>query len=206
MNTLPEDIIISELFPKLKLSKIFDLAIAYPPWFPIVKKYILNIEHQLTPEIITQDYKVVLKTLLYKDLIHNRFLYLKSSIPLKLYLLTIGYNSVLEEVENDLKPRIQQLYSDFNEDMMKHLDTIFSRTIILPQSLLYVVKNKPSEFLPERNYDFRVLTLFPAFSAKFDTLIKDYLIRMNIQQPHSIIDEIKTEVNINLYYMFTNFN
>jgi hypothetical protein len=207
MNTLPNDIIISELFPKLTLSKIFDLTIAYPPWLPVVKKYILDIGRQLSPDIPQEDYKDVLKSLVYKEDIYNRFLHLKSFIPVTVYLLTIGYDSKIEEVENDLYPRIQHLYQYFSDDMMKHLDTIFSRTIIHPPSLLYAVRNKPPEFLAQGHYDVRILiNLFPTFSSKFHSLIFDYLFRMNIPPKNSILNQIKTEINFQLYNMFHNFN
>jgi hypothetical protein len=206
MNNLPNDIIISELFPKLKLSKIFDLTIAYPPWLPIVKKYILDIGHQLSPDMLQEeDHKVVLKSLVYNPDIFNRFINLKHAISLFVYLLTIGFNSKMEEVENDLCPRIQKLYQDFSEDMMEHLDTIFSNPIIHLPSLLFVVRNKPSDFVLQGNYDFRILTtLFPTFSLKFNTLLKDYLFRMKIDNllHNSIIDEVKTEINRHIYNMF----
>jgi hypothetical protein len=204
MNTLPTDIIFSEIFPKLKLSQIFNLTIAYPPWLPITKKYILHMGRLLSLDNPQKDHKVVLKSLVYKGDIYNRFLSLKNSIPLTVYLMTIGYNSKFEEVENDLCPRIQQLYEDFQHDMMKHLDTISSKTILHPPSLIFVLGNKPSDFVLQGHYDFRILTtLFPTFCLKFHTLIKDYLFRMKISLlNHSIVDEIKTQFNLHLYNMF----
>jgi len=207
MNTLPSDIIIAELFPKLQLSNILELIIAYPPWLPLFKKYICNIGKELCLDHL-KDHRDIFKSFLYKENIQSRFFYIKTFIPLIVHLLTISYERILGNVETDLNPQIQTLYPEFESDMNSHLDVIYSKTIINPQTLLYIQRNKPKDGLTNEHPDSRILKLFPTFYPKLEQLIMNYLIKMETQSVtnyflemdrQSVIQEFRSEINMKLY-------
>lgn len=198
METLPNDIILSELFPKLQLSNIFDLTTAYPPWLPFVKKYICHIGKELGLDHL-KDHRDILKSLLYTEDIQNRFFYIKTFIPVIVHLLTISYERILGNVETDLNPQIQTLYPDFELDMNSHLDVIYSKTIINPQTLLYIQRNKPKTGLTNEHPDSRILKLFPTFYPKLEQLVTNYLLQMETHDIPYVIQEFRSEINLKLY-------
>lgn len=198
METFPNDIILSELFPKLQLSNIFELTKAYPPWLPFVKKYICNIGKELGLDHL-KDHRDILKSLLYTEDIQNRFFYIKTFIPVIVHLLTISYERILGNVETDLNPQIQTLYPEFELDMNSHLDVIDSKTIINPQTLLYIQRNKPKCGLTNEHPDSRILKLFPTFYPKLEQLATNYLLQMEVNDVPYFIQEFRSEINMKLY-------
>jgi hypothetical protein len=146
-----------------------------------------------------KDYRDVLKNLLYKEDIQSRFLYIQTFIPIIVHLLTISSNKDMLYPETILKPQLQKIYSDFELDMNNNLDTIYSKKIIRPSSLIYAQQNKPSEGLSYGNPDSRILYLFPTFILKIEELLTKYLVSIHVQNISLVIQEIKTELNIKLY-------
>lgn len=193
MNSLPNDIILKEIFPRMKLSKIFDLTIAYPPLLPLVKTYILELGKELNPQDSLTNHKDVLKNLLHSENIQTRFMYIKNYIPVLLYLHTIGVGSKLDEIESYFSPKLDQLEKDFMDELNQHLDVIFEKTIVNPRSLIYALKNKPSMGL-QNVHDFRILEMFPSFTSKIEKLIQSYYSPCD-----HIIKDIKTELNLQMY-------
>lgn len=198
MNSFPYDLIVSEIFPKLQLSSIIELTKAYPPWLPITKKYIHDVGQKLGFDHL-KDHRDIFKHLLYQDDIQCRFFNIKTSLPVIVYLLTISYNQKMSDVENELYPKIQQLYQDFEMDMNQNLDTIDSKQMIRYSSLVYVKQNMPREFLTFENSDFRIFHLFPTFSKKIEQLLITYFSNKQIHNAPLIIQEVKTDLNTKLY-------
>lgn len=204
MNTLPTDIIITELFPKLKFSDIINLTHVHPEWLDMTKKYILSLGNTLEFKDI-HTYHDVLNKLTVKMDIRAEFNQIKQFSPVTVRLLTQGYynhNYPIEEEE--LLKMLDSLYPYFEEDMKANLDTVFSKKIVTPSTIQFIKKNSPKGIL-SCDTDFRILHhLFPNFERELDDVVRFFCKEYHIDS-EGIIYAFKTEINRKLYRLFPMF-
>jgi hypothetical protein len=204
MNTLPTDIIITELFPKLKISDIIKLTHVHPKWLDMTKKYILSLNNSLGFKDIHTHLDVLSKLTVNLN-VRTEFNQIKQFSPVTVKLLTQGYynhNYPIEEEE--LLKMLESLYPYFEEDMNSNLDTIFSKKIVNPSTIQFIKKNSLKGIL-SCDTDFRILHhLFPNFERELDDIIRFFCKEYQID-PEGIIYSFKTEINRKLYRLFPMF-
>jgi hypothetical protein len=203
MNQIPIEIIFEELFPKLQLSDILNLVYAYPPWLELSKRYIMKVGRDLRLENI-QSPRNVFDELHFKNNLITEFHHLKNSIPVTLYLLSIGYDVSMDSVETDIKDEIEKCHGSFIKDIFDNLDIIQNKRIIRPSTARYIQQNdSSSNIFSYKNPNYKVLDyLFPRFQKKMDKIISDFIINHQIPEPKYFVQQSKKEINKYLIRIF----
>ena len=204
MNTIPKDVLLTEIFPRLQFSELVQLLFIFPSLSSTIKMYIVQFGQRLGIKNITEPKDVFCRLQFDKKCIYAHWCHIKNVLPVILHLLTIGHSSnSLFQIEDELYPQIQKLQNDFENDWNLNLDCIFGKYIIRPSSVEYIRNHHTFAVLTNEITNFNVLQyLFPRFEKGLDEIFNKYIQRNNIQNHNILLREWKTEISQRLVVMF----
>ena len=198
MNTLPSDIIIFEIFPKLELSEIITLTTIYPSLIGATKEFIIQIGKKFGFENVNTS-RDVLANLHFKKEFREIFNMIKYELPVLLHLFTMEYYHPdqyisLLELENRFHPKIEELYTVFISDFEENFEIIFGERFIKLSIVKYMKENPPFCGSQNHTIDFRL------FQKSIDLMLDTYLTSRYIAAPHV---SLKSELNRKIFFVIT---
>jgi hypothetical protein len=171
-TTIPQDLFIHHLFPRLPLSKVVEIVEVYPSLLPIVKEYLLNLGRDIGMDNVT-DAKKVLAKLHMKTDVEEAYLQFKQVFLTRWKDLLFNWvpDGIMysyfkeEDILKIAEHHFSNIYPKFQMDWNQNLDTLFGKKILNPKVEKYIQGNFNTQIFEP---------LFPNTHREFYTQMKNF--------------------------------